>query len=739
MKKVGIITISGNYNYGNRLQNYAMQEVYKKLGFDAETIWNNMCSQSKINFPIFVRFKNIIKPIFGKTNYVKIIKERNKNFEKFTNKYIKNSEYIINHEHDNNALNEMYDYFSVGSDQVWNYTFDNMSSVDFLKFADKSKTIAYAPSFGISQIPYIMKDIYIDGLNHIKFLSVREDAGSKIISDLVDKRAPVVLDPTMLLDKEDYEKIEIKPKYNINKKYILLYFLGNISEKKKKEIEEVKNKFDLDIINLMDITDKFHSSGPGEFLYLFHNAELILTDSFHACVFSIIYSKPFFVFDRDEKMSDMNSRLDTLLGMLKLNDRKISILKKNKNIFNTNYDDAIRIITKRRKESIKFITNSLEIKDKSVENIELNKCTGCASCMNVCPKGAISMKINKEGFKYPSIDKEKCTNCGLCKKTCPQLNKIKFNSETAYACYNKNKEQLLNSSSGGIFILLANNIIENNGIVIGAGFDNDKNLKHLVCKNKKDLIKLQGSKYLQSEINDTYKIAKEYLEDNKEVLFTGTPCQIAGLKLYLKKDYETLYTQDIVCHGCPSPKIFKMYLASFKNSVSNINFRNKPTGWIDYNVTLTFDNLKFYNKSHNVDKYMYVFLKDYCLRPSCYDCSFKNTNRISDITLADFWGVKNIIPEMFNNDGTSLVLVNTKKGNLLFERIKRNIIFKEVDRCEALKYNPSSYKSAKKPECRDSFMKDSDKLTFDKLYNKYYIKEDLKIRIKNRIKREIGR
>lgn len=361
MKKIGIITISGNYNYGNRLQNYAMQEAYKKLGFEVETIWNTIAQNPEYKIPLFVKFKNIIKPLFGKINYDKIRIERTQNFVNFTNSYINNSSYIINNDNDNNTLNDMYDYFSVGSDQVWNYTFNIMSQIEFLNFADRDKTIAYAPSFGISMIPKIMEDTYISGLNHIKHLSVREDAGAKIIKNLTGRDAKVVLDPTMLLFKEDYEKIEKKPKADLSQKYILLYFLGNINEKRKKEIEHLSQKYNLDVINITDISDKCHTAGPDEFLYLFHHAELVLTDSFHACVFSVIYNKSFYVYDRDQVMSNMNSRLETFLGLLNLQNRKIHSLSDIDNPFEKNYDEANIIIADKREESYDYLRNSLNI------------------------------------------------------------------------------------------------------------------------------------------------------------------------------------------------------------------------------------------------------------------------------------------------------------------------------------------------------------------------------------------
>ena len=197
----------------------------------------------------------------------------------------------------------------------------------------------------------------------------------------------------------------------------------------------------------------------------------------------------------------------------------------------------------------------INIKDKS-------KCCGCSGCMNICPKNAIIMKEDKNGFKYPIVDKEKCINCGLCEKVCPILNNKKEQQKEikAYACYNKNIEERLKSSSGGIFILLAKEILKRNGIVFGAAFDENFNVKHISIDNEKDIEKLMGSKYVQSNMGKVYKEVKEFLENGKYILFSGTPCQIEGLKKFLKKDYDKLYTQDIICHGVPSPKIWQMYL-----------------------------------------------------------------------------------------------------------------------------------------------------------------------------------
>jgi hypothetical protein len=363
MKKIGIITLSGNYNYGNRLQNYAMQEVYKKYNMEVETIWNSININDEPKLSLKRKIKNFIKPFFGRINYDKLVHQKYINFKKFTNNNIINSQYIIKDEN-NKILDEMYDYFSVGSDQVWNYTFGTLTSVEFLQFASKEKTISYAPSFGIYSIPENMKDFYKDGLNHIKHISVREDAGAKIIKDLTNRDAKVVLDPTMLLSEEEWMKVETKPKKMTKKKYIVTYFLDNISVDKKKSINELADKNNLEVINIGDFNQKqYFISGPSEFLYLFHNAELVLTDSFHACVFSVIYEKPFFVFDREGNMENMNSRLDTLLSLINLNERKIDNISNVKDVFACDYKDAKEKLKKEKIKSFNFIKESLELEE----------------------------------------------------------------------------------------------------------------------------------------------------------------------------------------------------------------------------------------------------------------------------------------------------------------------------------------------------------------------------------------
>lgn len=358
----------------------------------------------------------------------------------------------------------------------------------------------------------------------------------------------------------------------------------------------------------------------------------------------------------------------------------------------------------------------IKIEDKS-------KCCGCTACASKCPKDAIEMIEDENGFKYPVINEEKCVNCGLCEKVCPILtNKKISNKPKAYACINKDEEIRKDSSSGGVFSLLAEYVLENNGVVFGAAFDEEFKLKHICIDSKEDLFKLRTSKYLQSYIGDTYKEAQRFLESGKIVLFTGTPCQIEGLKSFLVKDYDNLYTQDIICHGVPSPKVWNKY-KEHRRKIDNdmpkeINFRNKDNGWHKFNLKFTYNN-KSYSKNQNEDIYMRCFLSNLCLRDSCYNCSFKKYNRLSDITLADYWGVEHIHPEIDDNKGISLVIINSSKGDKLFEAIKNKCNIKETDIDQAIKYNQSFICSVRNNKNRNNFFEELDTNEFDKLIKKY--------------------
>ena len=353
--------------------------------------------------------------------------------------------------------------------------------------------------------------------------------------------------------------------------------------------------------------------------------------------------------------------------------------------------------------------------------IDLSKfnCAGCSACANICPAKAISMRQNEEGFYVPYIDEEKCTNCGLCYKVCPENNPVQKNTKTpeCYAVMAKDDIRM-KSSSGGAFTIIANEIFANGGVVAGAAFDENWTVRHIIIDDRKDLDRLRGSKYVQSFISeDLYKHLKSYLDEGRWVLFTGTPCQVAGFKSYLKKDYEKLILVDLLCSGNPSPKVFKKYLEYINpnnSSILKINFRDKEkNGWSCTHTTTTTTG------TFTDNKFMHAFLSKTIRCKTCNECKYATVDKVSDVTIADFWAIDRYKKELDDKKGTSIYLANTPKGKNLFEKIKSNFkVLEEVP----LKYAMQPIMSApyKDNPRRNKFFKDINDKTFNEVYEKWF-------------------
>ena len=306
---------------------------------------------------------------------------------------------------------------------------------------------------------------------------------------------------------------------------------------------------------------------------------------------------------------------------------------------------------------------------ENITKVKPQDCCGCGACYNKCPVGAISMQENEEGFLAPVIDESKCTNCGLCVKSCPSLN-VQYNNTDKPECYAAmaDDEIRMKSSSGGIFTLLAEYILDKGGYVCGAAFDDNWDVHHIIIDNKNDLDKLRGSKYVQSNTENCYKQIKKLLDEDKYVLFSGCPCQVAGLYSFLGKNYEKLYTVDILCHGSPSRGVWQKYLnENFnKNEIKKINFRDKnKIGWSCSHCTISMRN----GKDIVTDDYTKLFHLSINLRKSCYDCNYSKKPRPADITLGDFWGISDHIKGLNDGKGLSFVLINNDKGKFFFNEI----------------------------------------------------------------------
>ncbi len=357
-------------------------------------------------------------------------------------------------------------------------------------------------------------------------------------------------------------------------------------------------------------------------------------------------------------------------------------------------------------------------------------CCGCNACGDICPHDAIFYKTDNEGFWYPNVDKQKCTDCGLCEKVCPiiNINDLKKNDLPQSICYaaeHKNLEVVFDSTSGGVFSALADIMYKSGGYVGGAIFNEDFSVRQYISNDKNDLLKLRSSKYLQSHFDGFYKQVRELLNAGERVLVCGSPCQMAAMRSFLRKDYDNLIIADYICRGINSPKVWRKYLDSFEerygHKVVYAKAKSKEYGWRNLTQKVILDNGKAYYETKDQSNFTKGYLQTnvYC-RPSCYDCKFKGYPRISDITLADFWGIENIDSLKEKNLGTSLVMINSKKGERFFETVKARINYSHVPFNSIEDGNRALNISLEHPKVdRKKFFDDLDKMSFLQLSEKY--------------------
>lgn len=347
------------------------------------------------------------------------------------------------------------------------------------------------------------------------------------------------------------------------------------------------------------------------------------------------------------------------------------------------------------------------IKIKNVQD-----CCGCSACAQRCPKQCISMQMDNEGFLYPQVDISKCIDCHLCEKVCPVINQYEARTPlNVYAAKNSDDEVRHQSSSGGIFTLLAEQTIKDGGVVFGACWDKEWNVKHDCVDNISDLYRFRSSKYLQSVIGDSYLKAEQFLKTGRKVMFTGTPCQIAGIKHFLRKEYDNLLTVEVICHSVPSPGVWQQYLTTRlntlkweKSDIRNISFRDKKTGWKTYSFVIENENGNILTELSSKNAFMRGFLADLYTRPSCHACPAKQLRSGSDLTLGDFWGIESLMPEIDDDKGVSAIIVNTDKGKQVLHNI--NVELHEVLYNELTTRNPAFVKSFPITPKRTEFFKE---------------------------------
>ena len=333
-------------------------------------------------------------------------------------------------------------------------------------------------------------------------------------------------------------------------------------------------------------------------------------------------------------------------------------------------------------------------------------CCGCFACFNSCPVHAIEMLSDNEEFKYPVINEDICIQCNKCKQVCPILQQLKRNTqEKAYIAYASNEEERMSSSSGGAFAVFAKYILLSGGSVCGATYNEKMEVEHCIITSTEELYQLKGTKYVQSNVNNVYEQIRLLLKKDVNVLFSGTPCQVAGLKSFLRKDYDNLICIDLICHGVPSPEIWKDYLSSINinKDVKHVNFRYKNLDKKTTQIAYYLDDNSIVLEEKNDSLYMKGFIQNLYVRPSCFDCRFKGNNRMSDITIGDFWSAKEFHADMADDYGNSAIIIRSDKGQSLLEAVKNELVIKDATIKEVVTWNECLVESTKMNEKRKEF------------------------------------
>ncbi len=695
--KVGVVTFHSANNYGATLQTWALQKVLKDYGLDAGVIHYH---------PDII--DNLYDPMEGRTGLRRQLKKlslslttrssltRYNKFQSFLSKNFNLLGDFRTYEELKTA-NLNLDAYITGSDQVWNpIHIGGFDPAYYLDFAEAgSRKLSYAASVGSDYIHPKYKEEMRNALSNYTGIAVRESSIKDAVQELTEVPVQVVLDPTMLLVKEDYE--EIKVPSSIKEPYILVYMI-----EKNAQVISLANTISISLglpviqrrptKGLTNELPPFYTADTGEFIGLIEGASYIITNSFHATVFSILYEKPFV----SMLHSETGSRTVDLLTELGLQSHILYDISdfKDFSMFKIEDPKAVRNqIEKLKKSSTEFLVKGLGLSDRYEKvqcptNITKEKCYGCNACADICKFNAITMEPDQEGFLYPVVDEEKCSNCGQCKKVCIRRSTKIIKHEKpfplAYIAYNKENNIRKDSSSGAVFPILAKYVLEEKqGVVVGVRYD--ENMKPIsdFAETMEEAKAFSGSKYVKSDFRGVFPKIRKMLRDGRYVLYSGLPCECAGLRSYLRKDYDNLLICELLCHSAPSPKVFEQYVDHlsnyYKSKVVNIRFRGKDKGWrpSDCETIITLENGKTRTHPTSENPYYRTFINGVMSRPSCSSCKYTYQHRVGDFTIGDCWGVQKAAPDMNDNKGVNLVLLNNHKAEEVFRTVNKELNYKK--------------------------------------------------------------
>lgn len=706
MKRVGILTLFyKTWNFGAQLQALALQRVIQGLGYECEQIrfvWSR--EQTRLNY-----------------ESASVDQEA---FESFAGR-IPHSRKVYTPETLDEA-NEEYDIFICGSDQIWGVK-DSMPihvlpQMAFSFVRGGKRRIVYGASFGSGDIAENRKEVLRCFLGRLDAVSVREQSAATVVESMAGKPVVSVLDPVMLLPAGEWERIAQMDGGDCPEEgYVLLYNVS-CSQTLYREAKKYAEKQQLRMVNLSYMEGT--SVGPCDFIRLIAHADSVLTDSFHGSVLAVLFHKPFVTFGVDliDTEFSRNIRVKDMLKICGLENRFcrsetedwLSVLESQ-----VDYRIVDERIRKAVNCSMDFLRGALRPAGKEKEEekaceqlrsriIDPGLCTGCGACTK-CGASCIQMDKDILGFFRPVLGEKGCIDCGLCLELCPVFPagrdaQEKSSAPVTYAARAADEDILGKSSSGGIFSVAAESILAQGGAVCGAVYDREKGfaVKHVCVSAEDDLEPLRKSKYVQSDLGDCFSEIEGRLKSGRKVLFTGTPCQTAGLKAYLQKEYEELYLVDLICGGVTAPLLWQKYTSFYlgQSETEAFDMRSKKQGFFRDTGKLAF------SMSHrrNEEEYYYEKEEDLFLSSrmsfygeSCYQCAFKGNRHVADLTIGDCVGFNRMMPDENDNKGISLVIIRSEKGKEFLKGVKDKLIGYPVSYEEAAAWNEMLESSMRKP------------------------------------------
>lgn len=716
--KIGIITVHSAHNYGTVLQAWALQQYLKKQGHEVEIVNLRLPIIDKLYRLTYKTNKKVCKSslvnraanagYYYLRSTVKCLREPGK-YQKY-----KKFEYFINHElnvtrefHSCESLEKadlQYDALIAGSDQIWNpVMLKGVIPAYFLHFGNRDALrISYAASIGTEEIPPEYHLLFQRYLRDLDFISVREKTAQEEIRKLTEKPVSLVADPTFLIASEEFDTLKKKPSV-VSGKYIYVHnvHLKRIDNALVGVGEELSKRLNLPVIHngkqkLFSNEMGRFSGGVEEFLSLVSEADYVITNSFHCTVFSIVYHQNFITvppFRYSDRMRNLLEELgipEHLIGDWRDIPEDLSALK----IDYQAVEEKKAVMSASGKEFLKHALESQKSLNDGTyfEHPEVFRCYGCSACADVCPSKAIRMEADAEGFCYPVIHEELCMHCHECRDVCIYHNELIKNAKekslpVVYAAYHKDHKVVKGSTNGGVFTAMYQKFLEMGGKVAGVRYDEEMKVVYDIAEDEEGCKQFCGTKHVFADCSDVKPRVKEFLEAGQAVLFSGTPCQIAGLKSFLRKDYERLYTVEVICSGGGSQKVFREYCRHleemYESKLVHLEFGNKFKGAATPFMLYEFESGSIGVENAAKNNFGRAFLDGNIQRPSCYTCEFVGLKEgVADLTIGEYRGVKKQHPDFENAAGVSLVKINTEKGKSFWEGFRDELETKKST-CEA--------------------------------------------------------